>query len=74
MFLGHNEYIFGRFGGHLNAMNTSTQSGGLINRLNVSTRVPTEVTTFLLAVWTTVFKFDVEVEYDVGVYFKERNS
>jgi hypothetical protein len=46
MFLGQNKYICGRFGGHMDILNTSTQSGGHKMRLNVSKWVPTVVTTF----------------------------
>jgi hypothetical protein len=61
MFLGQNKHIFGRFGGHMDTINTSTQPGGLKMRLIVSTRVPTEVTTFGLAVGSLVFEVKVEV-------------
>jgi hypothetical protein len=44
MFIGQNKYIFGRFGGHMDTINTSAQSGGLKMQLNVSTGDPTEVT------------------------------
>jgi len=51
MFLGQNKYICGRFGGHMGTINTKTQSGGLSMRLNVSTRVPTEVATLFSDRW-----------------------
>ena len=69
MLLGQNKYIFGRFEGHMDTINTSTQSGGPINWLNVSTRVPTEVAAFFLTVGSTVFEVEVEVEEDLGRYF-----
>jgi hypothetical protein len=47
LFLGQNKYMYGRFGGHMDTMNTSAQSKGLRMRLNVSTRIPAEVTAFL---------------------------
>jgi hypothetical protein len=62
MFLDQNKYICGRFGGHMDTVNTKTQSGGLRMRLNVSTRVPTEVTTFFLTVGSTVIEVQVKVE------------
>jgi hypothetical protein len=66
MFLGQNKYICGQFGGHMDIINTSTQSGGLKMRLNVSTWVPTVVTTFGLTVGPSVFGVEVEVEDNVG--------
>jgi hypothetical protein len=62
MFLGQNKYIYGRFGDLMDTINTSKQSEGLRMRLNASTGVPTEVTTFFLIVELTVF----EVEFEVG--------
>jgi hypothetical protein len=59
MFLGQNKYIFGRFGGHMDIINTLMQSGGLRMRLNVNTRVPTEVTTFCSDRWISDFEFEV---------------
>ena len=44
LFLGQNKYIFGRFGGNMGTINTSTQSGVLRRRLKVITSVQTEVT------------------------------
>jgi hypothetical protein len=35
-------------------------------RLNVSTRVPTKVATFLLTIGSPVFEVQAEVEVDVG--------
>jgi hypothetical protein len=64
MFLGQNKYISGQFGGHMDRINKSTQYGGLRTRLNVSTRVPTEVTTFCSGRW--INGFEVEVEFDVS--------
>jgi hypothetical protein len=42
----------------MDTINTSTQSGGLRIRLNVSTRVPTE--------GPLLFEVEVELEYDAG--------
>ena len=42
-------------------------------RLNVSTRVPTEVTTFFLTVGSTVIEVQVKVEDGVGWYFVNIN-
>jgi hypothetical protein len=61
MFLGQNKYIYGRFEGNMDTINTSTESGGPRTRLNVSTRKPTEVTAFFMAVGLTVFDVEVEV-------------
>jgi hypothetical protein len=58
MFLGQNKYIFGRFGGHMDTINTSTQSGKLRMRLNVSTRVQTEDQRFLKS------KFKLQINSD----------
>jgi hypothetical protein len=69
MFLSQNKYIFGRFGGHMDTINTSTQPGGIRMRLNVSKRLPTEVVTFVLNVGSMVFEVEVEVEDDAGWYF-----
>jgi hypothetical protein len=64
MFLGQNKYIFGQFGGSMGTVNTSTQSGVFRMRLNVSTRVPTEVTAF----WSDRRINGFEVEVEVGEY------
>ena len=40
----------------------NSQFGGLRMRLNVSTRVPTEVTTFFLTVGSTVIEVQVKVK------------
>jgi hypothetical protein len=58
--LGQNRNICGRFGGHMDIINTSTQSVRQRLRLNVSIRVPTKVTAFFLAVGSTVFEVGVE--------------
>ena len=55
MFLGKNMYVCGRFGGHMDTINTSKQYGGLRMRLNVSARVPIEVTTFFSDRWINGF-------------------
>jgi hypothetical protein len=55
-FSGQNKYICGQFGDRIDTINISVESGGLIMRFNVSTRVPTEVTTFFLTVISTFFK------------------
>jgi len=55
MFLGQNKYICGRFRGHMDIKHTLTQSGGLKMRLNVSTWVPTVVTTFWSDRWIIGF-------------------
>jgi hypothetical protein len=55
MLLGQNKYICGQFGGNMGTINTSTQSGVLRMRLNVSTRVSTEVTTFWSNRWINGF-------------------
>jgi hypothetical protein len=62
MLLGQNKYIRWRFGGHMDTINSSSQSEELTMRLNVSTGVPTEVTTFFLTVESSVFEFGVDVE------------
>ena len=46
--------------------NTSIQFGGLKMRLNVSTWVPTVVTTFWSDRWIIGFEVEVEVEDNVG--------
>jgi hypothetical protein len=66
MFLGQNKYTCGLFGDNMGTINTSTQSGVIRMRFNVSTRVPTEVTTFCLTVGSMVFEVEVEVEVDAG--------
>ena len=50
----------------MDTINKSNQSGGLRMRLKVSTRVPTEVTTFFLTVGSTVIEVQFEVEDGVG--------
>jgi hypothetical protein len=49
--LGQNNYIYGRFGGHMDTINTSAQSGGLKMRLNAKKVVPTEVAAFCYNRW-----------------------
>jgi hypothetical protein len=61
-FLGQNKYIFEWFGGHMDTMNTSTQSGRLRMRLYVSTRVPAEVTAFFSERWINGFEVKVKDE------------
>jgi hypothetical protein len=51
----------------MDTINTSAQSGWLKMRLNVSTRVPTEVISFCSDRWINSFEFEVEVE-DYFVY------
>ena len=46
----------------MDTINSSSQSEELTMRLNVSTGVPTEVTTFFLTVESSVFEFGVDVE------------
>jgi hypothetical protein len=48
-------HICGPLGGNMDTINTSTQSGVLRMWLYVSTRVPTEVTTFLYGRWVNGF-------------------
>jgi hypothetical protein len=62
MFLGQNKYIYGRFGGTMGTINTSTQSGVLRMRLYVSTRVTTKVTAFWSGRLINGFGVEVEVE------------
>ena len=50
----------------MDIINTSTQSGGLKMRLNVSTWVPTVVTTFWSDRWIIGFEIEVEVVDNVG--------
>jgi len=66
MFWRRNKYICGWFGGHMDQMDMSKQSGGLRIRLNLKTRLLIKVTTFWLTVRLTVF--DVEVEVEVNVW------
>jgi|AntAceMinimDraft_5_1070358.scaffolds.fasta_scaffold157210_1 hypothetical protein len=58
--------IFGQFGGHMDTMNTSTQSGRLRMGLHLRTRVPTKVAVFFLAVGSRVFEVRVEDKDDFG--------
>jgi len=60
MFLGPNKTIFGRFGDHMDTMNTSTPSRGRRMRFNVNTRVPDKVTAFFLTVRSTVFEDEID--------------
>jgi hypothetical protein len=55
MFLGQNKFICGRFEGHMDTINTSTESGGFRMRLVMSTRVPAEVTAFFSDWWINGF-------------------
>jgi hypothetical protein len=59
--LGQNKYIYGRFGGHMDTINTSAQSGGLRIQLNANTRVPAEVTAFCSSRWINGFEVEVEI-------------
>jgi hypothetical protein len=53
---------FGKFGGHINTINTSMQSGWLRMRLNISTRVLAKVAMF----WPgrRINRFEVAVKDD----------
>jgi hypothetical protein len=55
MFLGQKKYIFEWFGGNMGTINTSAQSGVPRVRLNVSTRLPTEVRAFWSGRWIDGF-------------------
>ena len=62
VFPGQKNYIYGRFGGTMGTINTSTQSGVLRMCLYVSTRVTTKVTAFWSGRLINGFGVEFEVE------------
>ena len=70
MFIVQNKYIFGRFGGHMDTINISTQSGGLRMRLNLSKRANRGDEILLWPLDHRFFKFDLNLKMMPDDFFK----